>query len=681
LSYQISIGGFNRARSAATNAAAGRTSLGGALTAAGRTAGNLGARMIDQADSLRMSQAQTRFKTDVDTRVAGLDPTNPDYQNQVEEIYQAASEAALSEASPTRSSNSERMNVWLGNQTTAGRAIAIANQRQGLAEAAVTEFEALSKQTLDQVRRDPDGHAAYQEEMDEALASFAEAIPQKAQEALEQSYKKQAVEAVVEGLAEAGRHDEARQAIEQNAAVLTADQRRGLSSVQRGIESRQKTERRATFARRFADVEVAILEANDFQGLQATRGLIDTLQAQGAFVDSPGAKPQLLRQLQAKQKAMVNQTRDEDNVMAKLQRGLGLDSQKEADAGWKHYSRTISPEATPADLIDHLVSYTEGATIAPTELNNLIARGERADSEEQLAMSSLAVERLSERAPSAWVKSGDDSPRANLVNALVSTGFDREEAARLVIDQSKDQAAIKQRKEEFNDTFDGFDFRESLADEMAEGIFPFSSGPEPSQIPAAHVQSYRRGVSALYRLTGDMDTSLTAAAKQFQRRASLSDLAGGAVIDFPAETTFPNSVGLGGDQLKDIIRSDVISTLSSLGVPELEGDFGGKMRWRLVSDERTKRDMREGLPPTYRIETMQFPVDGEGVYMPQYVMQDGQETLARWRQFTAEDLADHAEFQKEVELRVKGGRRQREAEIEAEAIDTDEEIAELRGFR
>lgn len=677
MSYQISIGGFNRARGTAASSAVNRTSLGGAFQAAGRTAGSLGAQMIDQADSLRMSKAQTQFKADVDTRVATLDPTNPEYQSQVEEIYQGASEEALSSASPTRSSNSERMNAWLENQTTAGRAIAIANQRQGLAEAAVTEFEALSMQTLDQVRRDPDGHAAYQEEMDEALASFAEAIPPEAQAELEKDYQRRAVEAVVEGLAQAGRHKEAQEAIAQNSDILTGGQRRGLTSLQKGIESQQRTERRAAFARRFADVEVAILEAGDFQGLQSARTLIDGLEAQGAFVDSPGAKPQLLRQLQAKQKGLVSQTRDEDNIMAKLERGLGLDSQKEADVGWKHYSATIGEDTSPADLIEHMVSYTEGSTIAPKELNNLIARGERADSAEQLAMSSLAIERLAERAPSAWVKSGDDSPRANLVNALVTTGFDREEAARLVIDRSKDQAAIKQRKEEFNDVFDGFDFRESLVDQMSTGIFPFSSGPEPAQIPAGKVQEYRRGVSALYRLTGDMDTSLQAAATQLQRRSSLSDLAGGAVVDFPAEATFPNSVGLDGTQIKDVVRADVEATLSSLNVPNLEGDFGGKMRWRLVPDERTKRDMREGKAPSYRIETMQFPVDGEGVYMPQYVMQDGQEVLARWRQFTADDLSSDTAFQEMVDKQVGVGRRQRQIEG---SVTPEDQALELRGF-
>jgi hypothetical protein len=104
------------------------------------------------------------------------------------------------------------------------------------------------------------------------------------------------------------------------------------------------------------------------------------------------------------------------------------------------------------------------------------------------------------------------------------------------------------------------------------------------------------------------------------------------------------------------------------------------MGWRLVPDKQTKRDIEAGRPPTYAVETMQFPGGGAGIYMRQrFLDSEGRQLPMRWGQFDSNTLKNSPVYQKKLDRGAVSLQREREAQAGDEARAQDP--AFIKGFR
>lgn len=362
---------------------------------------------------------------------------------------------------------------------------------------------------------------------------------------------------------------------------------RAINSAQAEIK-RREAEARARQAEvvdfRLADLEIAVRRGDaGEQELAAARkaGLFDK-------------KPQKLVQLTTIADGVladqIKEAEEAAELQLKLSSGTGLDSQDEADKAWGARTKQLDESNEQASL-DHIAVFAAETGYVPTAMKRLVKNAERVDNPEQLALAAQTHDTLQASAPGADSGAGD---RVALVSALVNdAGVDYEEAATQVLSGVPDsrvlqerEALLKEQKKKGNQ----IDFDEEAASRIP-GLEGFFGGNRTSPGIATEMQSK---YEQLFKLSGDQEVALAAAAEQMKREWGPSVFRDGNAMRYPPERYMPPALRqLGSDALKSVVDGDISPALSAQG---LEGDYV------LAPDVvETRKRAARGKPPAYRV--------------------------------------------------------------------------------
>lgn len=609
-----------------------------------------------RADNLRSVEAEGTFQKRVTTGIQDLDPLAPDYRDQVERVYSESAEAVQADTEFTTRQVAEEFQLRLKEQSNKGSLLAIVNQREALAEDATRRYGEAADETLADIRQDPDG-------ADDYLAAFAgktqrlnDAIPPESRRKLAEAFGDDALVAQIEGLALAGRYDEAKEAADANQGDLTTEAFRGIKRRIREIENTARQDELAATAKTVADIEIRIDDETTVSGLDRLRREIDVLQETGLFEGRQGTRSSLVKQINTARERLLKQDAEVGSALKKFDSGTGVDTQREADQVWGLYQGKIA-DNDPQAVTQHVAEFTARSGFVPTAYKRLLENAERAESPETLASAAVLYRDISKKAPEVDYGLPATGSRVRLTAAAIDLlGIAPQEASQLILDRIPDRATLDARRKQFEEDFGvDFDARDTLQNEDLATTAWFS---DDAVISEAAARDYEKMLRLHYDLSGDETLAKTAAARRFREVYGETRVGGELrVAKHAPERFFPGATNtlldvkeksrvLDGD-LKAHLDAYGIKPAIVVGAEEATEDGGvidasGIPPYALAADTQTERDLARGQRPTYEVRVR----NAYGILVPQRVtLPDGSAKILRYRMPTLDELQATPEYQ------------------------------------
>lgn len=626
----VSIGGANRARSAAaptgvapsgalqTQIAPPDTS--GPFRAVAQAANNLGEeiqRNQIRRDRLQAATMQAQYETEVQTQIAELDPTAPDYEQQVQAVTAATrndfiqrAEFQTQEIAEAFSAQLEITNAGLLGRAVGERRQVMAQEALELAEGHINTFE-------NQVRADPEAVDLYRQATQRRLDELEGVIPHEQHDNIQRGMDAAAIRGEALGLADEGRYQAARSLLDGEDAqrLISGSGQQTIRNQIRTIRNQRRSDARRAAALTADQLDLQIAQASTIGELDAVEQDFQALQERGAFASNPGAAATLQRRLDNQRSAFVEESRAQTEALERYSSGLGHDTQEQADRAWQELYGQDAPEST-AQLADRVGRFTEQSGRLPTPIEQMIDRAERSSNADQLALAAQVVDNVDARTNGAVDTGAGD--RIEQVRTRARTlGIDYTAAAQQVLDLSPgDRQEIERRREVFDQEILPDTSPDVMVDELNDvfgsggHLFGTFGGLTADDIPAEAFTFFEQAFRQAYELSGDQDLARRTAAEQTRRRYGVSDLAGPAsgpgVMANPPERHMGNAQTrqrFTRDQLSQIARTEVQGILGEAGIfgedfASVDADIPP---WQLVPDDQTERDLRNGRQPTYGI--------------------------------------------------------------------------------
>lgn len=606
----------------------------------------------EQGDALRSVEAENQWRVATQKRVDELDVSAPDYMDQIQAIYEQETELASERAGFVTNKFSDQFKASLGQQSAAGTILAARQQREHISTMAVGQFEELSRGSQSKIRADPDGFELYEQELRNTGARALDAIGDPAKRAeLERAHRTGNIQALVAGYADAGRLDEAGQVIETYGADLTTGQAEGLKDLVTQADNKLRRERGLELAKRTSAIAIGVLDATSIEQLNALRGTVDGMAAQGAFEGNEGEQVELVRAITGAKNRLLGEGSETADAIAIYNSGQGFDTPRQASKAWEAFSTSPAFKAASEDeRITQTVRFVADGGIMPERVLNQIMRAERRGDPQNVAAMAMLRDRLEQEAPYADLRLPEDMPQVDMT---------RQYAAEMDVDYLTAAAhvqSLRVEKAELARREDTFKLEVAKEHDFAGDLVDAGVATSSDRVPATLLEEYRGMVSTRYRMTGDLDASVKAAQKRMAARSGVSAFGGSKgerPMRHPPERFLPGkAAGMAPEMQQTIIERDVDASLAAAGITGLGKDNElGLKPWVLVEDPETAKDIREGRPPSYTVSVLQM-FGGQPVYAPVTALtKDGKSQVFRWRSPDAKAIAALPEA-KEIDLRV-----------------------------
>lgn len=560
-------------------------------------------------DAIQSVKAEGAYKRTIAEKLDGLDPLAPDYEQRAREIVDTELQSTMDGAEMSTDAGRQDLSVRLQRLAEGTYNNALTFRRTELEKAAVETWEDASNEALAAIRQDPDFANVYTDVFRAQAKRLNENISPERLDQMAEGFGDLAVEAQVEGLAEAGRFDDARKVAAENEKSMAPDKARTIKARIREIETRKRNEAKAATAEEVADLSISIIDAENVGQLSAVRDRIERRNEEGLFEGREGTRASLIGALESKRAALRKAGEDTAVAWTKYQAGGGVDTQKEADAAYALFRAREGENADPATVLDRAAEFTRQAAMVPSAWKNVVKRAERSDNPEQLAVAAQFYDSVRRRDPDERIDVGAD-PQASRVR-MVSTyaehyGVSHRDAAAFVVASTPDAATRKERSTAFGEQFPDFDARESMKDMgAAQGGGLFGWFTDDDVVSAEAAKAYGEMVKMNYILTGDKSLAEEEAARQVQRTYGQSRLSGTPeVVKYPVENFLPPVVNreLPVEKRAELVRADINRGIEGLPVtpPDpLPTDFAGD----------------EDLFPPFRLQaTGRFTDNGKPIY-------------------------------------------------------------------
>lgn len=640
-----------------------RVSSGAAVADLAATVGNLVEQGDRGRDAIRSVKAEGAYKRAIAKKLDDLDPLAKDYEKNAREIVDTELESTLDSADMATDAGRQDLSLRLQLLAEGTYTAALSQRRVKLEEDAIETWTEARDEALAAIRNDPDFANTYVDAFRAQAERLNENISPERIDSMAEHFGDLAIEAQVEGLAEAGRFKDARKVAAENEKELSPDKARTLKARIREIETRKRNEAKAATAEEVADLSISIIDANNVSQLSAIRDRIEQRNDEGLFEGREGTRASLIGALESKRAALRRESEDLSIAWTKYQSG-GVDTPKEADAAYTVFRAREGENADPNEVLERAAEFTKQATIAPSVWKNVVKRAEKSDNPEQLAVAARFYDAVRRRDPDERVDVGTD-PQASRVR-MVSTyaehyGVSIEDAASFIVASTPDPATRKERSASFGEQFPDFDARESMKNLGAAGGGGLLGWfVQDDLISAEAAKAYGEMVKMNYILTGDKQLAEEEAARQIQRTYGQSRLSGTPeVVKYPVENFLPPVVAreLPVEKRAELVRADINRGLEGLPVtpPDpLPTDFAGDEDLFPPFRLRATGQFTEGDMPIYRIGIRRV-IGGIPVYPPIKNARDGNRDLP-YTPPTIEELRAMPEYKALVkEKNLQGG--------------------------
>lgn len=649
----ISIGGFNNARGALVNPNVPTPSGAGAFGALASGFDQLAElERINNArrDALRSVEVEGEFERSTDEALAELNPLDADYSDQVREIYRQASEDAAVTADFVTPQAEADLAINLTARSEGAITAAQLLRRETLEKEALRLLRVAQDDVFAKIRQDPDGTAAYLAEFARKAGKVNESISPELLPALAEAFADQALIAQAEGLAQAGRFDEARALLDENQGELTPQIFRNAKGRIRTIENDLRADQNAATDGIVADLEIKILKTVTAGGdLDEMEKEVEAAKTAGLFENREQTRVRLVRMIERARRAQQQNLADRLAVQQKLLTGEGLATKKEATLAWDMAVEQLDPEVSVDEVLDRAALFAAETGWLPPRLAQQIKNAERVEDPTLLAAGAQVYDRIVERAPEA-VGVAEIGPRVGLTSAIVERipGSTYESAADLVQTKLPDEQELVRRRAQFTIDFEDLDSFDAIRSIDGFGGGFFGDDVVISQRVA---DTYESTLRLLYDMHGQADIAQKAAERIFQQRFSVSEVGGVEhVVEFAPERHLPGAANhhLAREQKTPVINDLVLDWIEDQGIeippsvigaegsgkPVIPGgvsedllaaiggprqsnivDTSGIPAFTLIADDRTKRDIQQGLPPTWEVRVR----NTFGVLVPPFV--------------------------------------------------------------
>lgn len=614
------VGGANRARSFVTP-----TAVPSGLEALAAGAGDFAEVFAQKAredqehrDRLRAVEHQGQYRRRITEGAADLDPTADDYLQQMEELHSSARADIMADPGISSRPVLEDLELSLTKLEQTGLLGAVATRHQKIEEKGLALIDQEADEFLAQIRDDPDGYDAYVTGLADTAQQVGPSLRPDVLEAKMRELGDKTIEAKVEGLAQARRYEDAQAFLKDAEGELEPGTVRFLGRRIREIQNTHQQDFHAATDGEIADVSIAIIDAGSQTELRALREDVETMASQGMFEGREQTRVSLIRAIESKHQAIIENNRDLATALQQYGSGTGNDSQKFADLAYgaisARYPEGLAPEEK--DALDR--EFVKRSGFVPTPVKRLLENAERVENPEMLARAAQLDADIQAAAPGAETEAG---MRSELTQAFNTIGLSWDEAAQLVIDRAPDNATVKARDEEFKEEFEDQDWREFLADAGLAGsefdpgvtsvgglLVPRLFSPA-AEIPAGLVEEAEQVTRQFYKLSGDADAARAAAGKHLSKVYGVTGVGGQARTQkYPPERYLKV-----GDERDEALRTSAMDGLArraieatGAAVPDVE-DGRSHM---LVSDRQTQRDLEQGLLPSYEVR-VRSKLDGD----------------------------------------------------------------------
>jgi len=549
-----------------------------------------------RADNLRIAKAQRDFEFEAAKQAEELDPLAPDYEDQVHQIY--TQEGGLAGQAAGFATGEGQSAYAIGVADAAGKARIGAYQRKHKAVIAdaLGQRDILENEARNRLRENPDSP-------DEALADFhAQAdrlnslLPPEIVAEADRKFNAALVYDRAEGLAEAGRADEARAFLDgPDAAGVDPASIRSAKRRVNEVENQVRLDRLRDTADQVGELRYKVGTG------EWGRDEVLAADKTGLFKDREGEKWSLLAAVDATQKAAVSLARKKTAAMEKYSNSAGLDTQDEADLVYEEAAKDFDGETqTPQSFAAEFVNSTG---FVPGPIKDILDKGGRPSTNpEALAQAGAIHEAIVAR--TGGVPGLKVAPSVVMTAKLIDAGVPAQEAAAEVQEMVRaGNGQVERLEKSFREETKDKDWADDLADRLDLDIDLIKTDPDL-------LDDYKNLTEFYYtRNNGNAELAGAAAAEQITLNRGASSMFGDEERLSEGDPVTVMKSRVRADyftkpEIQEYLESKVKEDLGTLGVAPAGGwgvSEGGVPPVKLEYTKRTKDDLAHGRPPRYRI--------------------------------------------------------------------------------
>lgn len=620
-----------------------------------------------ERDAVASVKAETGAVTSAEKAMAELDPMAPDYQDKVKQIWGDATKSALETSGITTSAAKDDLERRMTRHTAGAELIGVKLRKDAVSKEAFLSAKDAMNATSAKIRNDPGNANAYLSEHQADMERLKVGMDPNTLRAFSRQAADEFAKNQVIGYAEKGNFGGARAAIKAQAEHLDTSVVTGLSNYVDGKESkaradgnRARTQNAATF---LVDID------DQFSGNKEinpnNRANLDKMRASGAI--SPEGYLTAVRTLNNNEARFKKEQAKTDRALEEFSTGT-LKSQQNADRAINNALGTIpigriaiegnAEQRANAIKIMAGVAGTSGFLYGP--FKELLENSDKTTDKSRAGQVAFAAEAADDLENTAGRALGNAKLDSTGTLAIV-----RSEAKRLIEQGVPKQQAYKQaadthmakgpltlqeetdRKAVIKKELQKIDLKgkvDTAITSFAERNIPFVTMPGQD---VAMQGAWKREYEAAFMATGNAGQAEAIANKSLQSMFGVTQV--GAVgakykpgstavgeieqgltptdklgfdpagskpqmVRRPIEKQLPPSLqALTPEEKALVIQNQIEPDLKAAGVTLVKDpEFPALASYRLTADNRTEQDLRDGRPPTYRVQVLRK--GGQGQY-------------------------------------------------------------------
>jgi len=633
-------------------------------------------------DRVEAAEQQAKFQRKVEERVNELDPTAPDYQQQVQEEITATRAEAQSDAQITDPQVQTQLEASLARQEQGVLAEAVVQQDEAITNKAKQTVNDVNEAAITNIADDPQTLAAQRAKVESTIEQFDDVLSDDQKQALRENMNSATAQAAVQGLARQGDIEAAQSIADQFAqeGQINNDTRQTLKAFARQEEQRQQNEFLERTARERQDLDVQISTIQNSEDLAAARDAFETAQDQGLFQGAQGQRASLEKKLIRARQGIRDEQRESENLLRKQISGRGMDTQTEANKLWSIVQR----DENAPDRLQSLTGFARHTGFIPEAGKQTIENAERRADMNTLPRAIGLHSAVKEANPNVDTGAASSGSRVRLGRELMnSMGLSSNEAASLVATNSPDRQTIEARKGEFdNELASDVNGNEMVREAVGGDAGPIPFVGEDATVSPELQRRFENMVRSNFALTGNMKAARNMATERARELFGVTRVEGGdpRVVEMPVEKSIVATRGAAAKEMfsaapetmAEGVRSDVLNEMGRAGIepgepPESMGPMPG---FRLKATEKTRRQLSNGDPPEYELRVL----NDAGTY--EQVRDGGTGLPITYTVPTVSDLKNTAPVNKLIDREtgeVREERKERQERIESDAPDAARE--------
>lgn len=613
-----------------------------------------------ERDAVASVKAETGAVTGAEKAMSELDPMAPDYQDKVKQIWGDATKSALETSGITTTAAKDDLERRMTRHTAGAELIGVKLRKDAVSKEAFLSAKDAMNATSAKIRNDPGNANAYLAEHQADMERLKVGMDPNTLRAFSRQAADEFAKNQVIGYAEKGNFGGARAAIKAQAEHLDTSVVTGLSNYVDGKESkaradgdRARTQNAATF---LVDID------DQFSGNKEinpnNRANLDKMRASGAI--SPEGYLTAVRTLNNNEAILKKEQAKTAVALEEFSTGT-LKSQENADRAINNALGTIpigriaiegnAEQRANAIKIMAGVAGTSGFLYGP--FKELLENSDKTTDKSragQVAFAAEAADDLENTAGRALGNAKLDSTGTLAIvrseaKRLIEQGVPKQQAYKqaadthmakgpLTLQEETDRKAVIQKELQKIDLKGKVD---AAITTFAERNIPFVTMPGQD---VAMQGAWKREYEAAFMATGNAGQAEAIANKSLQSTFGVTQV--GAVgkkappVDGPPEAAALNPLGfdpagskpqmvrrpiekylppsmraLAPEEQALVIQNQIEKYVKDRGLVLVKDPAAPALAsYRLTADNRTEQDLRDGRPPTYRVQLLRKGSDG-----------------------------------------------------------------------